>query len=106
MSLDKGERPPVGSLFRRCRLPCIGPAITIVTYFLRPKRARKKAQAAAIAGPIIVTAASRKREQKPRAEREVNPDVEVRVDAFFARIIVAATIDRRRCRGFGEDVHE
>jgi len=62
--------------------------MTIVTYFHWPKRARKhKAEAAAIAGRIIDTAASRKRGPKQRPERETDPEVKTRVDAFFARMV-------------------
>ena len=47
-----------------------------ITYFHRPKRARKrKTEAATTTGPIIVTAASNKRGPKPRAERETDPEV-------------------------------
>jgi hypothetical protein len=49
------------SLFRRSGLPYIGTAMTIVTYVHRQKRSRKrKAQAATIAGPMIVTAKSKR----------------------------------------------
>jgi hypothetical protein len=61
--------------------------MTIVTYVHPLKRAgREKPQAAAITGPIIVTAASRKRGLKPRAEWEVDPEVKARLDGFFARM--------------------
>jgi hypothetical protein len=83
--------------------------MTIVTYVHRPKRARKrKAQAATTTGPIIVTAASGKRGPKPRAEREVDPEVKAKVDAFFAhgatdRRMIARPVPRRHWRSYGDD---
>ena len=67
---------------------------SIVTYVHRPKRPpRKKAQAAAITGPAIVTAAS-KRDRAMRRREEANDGQEASPDikAFFARIMWAQII--------------
>jgi hypothetical protein len=62
---------------------------SIVTYVHRPKRPpRKKAQAAAISGPAIVTAAS-KRDRAIRCREEVDDGHEAspEIKAFFARMM-------------------
>jgi hypothetical protein len=62
---------------------------SIVTYVHRPKRPpRKKAQAAAITGPAIVTTAS-KRDRIIRHREEADDDLEVspEIKAFFARMM-------------------
>ena len=58
--------------------------VTYVHRYKRPIRMRKQAEAGTATGLIIVTAASRGRGPKPRAEREVDPEVKARIDAFFA----------------------
>jgi hypothetical protein len=62
----------------------------IVTYVHRPKRPpRKKAQAAAIAGPGIVTATS-KRDRAIRRRKEATDDgteASPKVKAFFAHMM-------------------
>jgi hypothetical protein len=61
---------------------------SIVTYVQRPKRPpRKKAQAAAITGPAIFTASSKRdrairRREKPDDDQEASPEIK----AFFARM--------------------
>jgi hypothetical protein len=59
--------------------------MTIVTYFHRPKRARRrKAQAADM--PAIVKSISRKhRPIKPA--KAADPEVKAQIDAFFARLV-------------------
>jgi hypothetical protein len=62
---------------------------SIVTYVHRPKRPpRKKAQATAITGPAIVTAASKRdrairRREEPDDGQEASPEIK----AFFARMM-------------------
>jgi hypothetical protein len=57
----------------------------IVTYAHRPKRApRKKAKAAAITGPAIVTATS-KRDRRREADDDTEASPEIK--AFFARMM-------------------
>lgn len=65
--------------------------LTIVTYAHRPKRPPRKAQAAAIIGPAIVTNTSRRRSKQLSAERAA-PDTDAanvspEVKAFFARMV-------------------
>jgi hypothetical protein len=59
----------------------------IVTYAPRPKRApRKKATAAAITGPAIITAAS-KRDRDRRRGADDDTEASPEVKAFFARMM-------------------
>jgi hypothetical protein len=59
----------------------------IVTYTHRPKRAqRKKAKAAAITGPTIVTTTS-KRDQDRRREADDGQETSPEVKTFFARMM-------------------
>jgi hypothetical protein len=61
---------------------------SIVTYVHRPKRPpRKKAQAAAITGPAIVTAASKRDRAIQRREADDGQEVSPEVKAFFARMM-------------------
>jgi hypothetical protein len=61
---------------------------SIVTYVHRPKRPpRKKAQAAAITGPAIVTAASKRDRAIQRREADDGQEVSSEVKAFFARMM-------------------
>jgi hypothetical protein len=61
---------------------------SIVTYVHRPKRPpRKKAQAAAITGPAIVTAASKRdRAIRRREETDDGQEASPEIKAFFARM--------------------
>jgi hypothetical protein len=68
---------------------------SIVTYAHRPKRApRKKAQAAAIPGPAIVAAASKRDRDRRREEADDCQEASPEIKAFFARMMRPAG-----CRG-------
>ena len=59
----------------------------LVTYTHRPKRApRKKAQAAAIAGPAVVTAPSKRDRDRRRAAND-SQEASHEIKAFFARMM-------------------
>jgi hypothetical protein len=62
---------------------------SIVTYVHWPKRlSRKKAQAAAITGPAIVTAASKRdRAIQHREEADDGQEASPEIKAFFARMM-------------------
>ena len=62
---------------------------SIVTYVHWPKRlSRKKAQAAAITGPAIVTAASKRdRAIRRREEADDGQEASPEIKAFFARMM-------------------
>jgi hypothetical protein len=62
---------------------------SIVTYVHRPKRSpRKKAQAAAITGPAVVTAASKRDKAiRHREEADDGQEVSPEIKAFFARMM-------------------
>ena len=62
---------------------------SIVTYVHRSKRPpRKKAQAAAITGPAIVTATSkRERAIRRHEEADVGQEASPEIKAFFARMM-------------------
>jgi hypothetical protein len=62
---------------------------SIVAYVHRPKRPpRKKAQAAAITGPAIVTAASKRdRATRRRKEADDGQEASPEIKAFFARMM-------------------
>jgi hypothetical protein len=62
---------------------------SIVTYVHRPKRPpRKKAQAAAITGPAIVTAASKRvKAIQRREEADDGQEASPEIKAFFARMM-------------------
>ena len=62
---------------------------SIVTYVHRPNRPlRKKAQAAAITGPAIVTAASKRdRAIRRREEADDGQEASPEIKAFFARMM-------------------
>jgi hypothetical protein len=60
----------------------------IVTYAHRPKRPpRKKAQAAAITGPAIVTATSKRDRDRSREMVDDGQGASPEIKAFFARIV-------------------
>jgi hypothetical protein len=85
---------------------------SIVTYVHRPKRPpRKKAQAAAITGPAIVTAAS-KRDRAIQHREEADDGQEVLArdqgvlrphDAATRRLMTARPVPRRHWRSYGND---
>jgi hypothetical protein len=62
---------------------------SIVTYVHRPKRPpRKKAQAAAITGPAIVTAVSKRdRAIRRREQTDDGQEASPEIKAFFARMM-------------------
>jgi hypothetical protein len=61
---------------------------SIVTYVHRPKRPpRKKAQAAAITGPAIVTATSKRDRAIRRREEADGKEASPEIKAFFARMM-------------------
>ena len=62
-----------------------GPARRIVIYAHRPKRAPRKAQAAAIKGPKIVT--FKQSGPRLRPELEADPTEQARVRAFLKRMM-------------------
>jgi hypothetical protein len=60
--------------------------LTIVTYAHRPKRPPRKAQAAAIIGPAVVTSASKRRHAQPPAEtEETDPEAAEKMRAWLRR---------------------
>ena len=61
----------------------------IVAYAHRPKRApRKKAKAATITGPAIVTATSKRdREARNRPDADDDTEASPEIKAFFARMM-------------------
>jgi hypothetical protein len=60
----------------------------IVTYAHRPKRApRKRAKAAAITGPAIVTAASKRHRGRRRPDDDDGEEASPEIKAFFARMM-------------------
>jgi hypothetical protein len=61
---------------------------SIVTYVHRPKRPpREKAQAAAITGPAIVTAKSKRDRARRRQDADDDTETSPEVKAFFARMM-------------------
>ena len=61
---------------------------SIVTYVHRPKRPpRKKAQAAAITGPAIVTATSKRDRDRRHKEADDGQEASPEIKAFFARMM-------------------
>ncbi len=62
--------------------------MAIVTYAHRPKRPpRKKAKAAAITGPAIVTVTSKRDSIRRSEEADQNTEASPEVKAFFARMM-------------------
>ncbi len=82
----------------------------IVTYVHRPKRPpRKKAQAAAITGPVIVTATSTRDRERHRETVDDGQEASPEIKAFFAphdaaarHLMPARSIPRRHWRSYGD----